>query len=163
MRVKTLAFAISAALTGLAGAVLPPLMLFIAPSSFPFSQSILFVLAVVVGGAGTVLGPLFGALVTVLLPETLAGLAEYRLLFFGLATLVVLWLVPAGIVGSAGAPAAARPRDRAPRRPAPTSAGFLGQRGGRAPGGRGHRHPLRRHPRGRGRLGHGRGPARSPA
>ncbi|WP_375453826.1 ATP-binding cassette domain-containing protein [uncultured Methylobacterium sp.] len=100
VQVKTLAFAISAALTGLAGAVLPPLMLFIAPSSFPFSQSILFVLAVVVGGAGTVLGPLFGALVTVLLPETLSGLAEYRLLFFGLATLVVLRLVPAGLVGS---------------------------------------------------------------
>ncbi|MCX4194580.1 branched-chain amino acid ABC transporter permease, partial [Methylobacterium organophilum] len=52
VRVKTLAFAISAALTGLAGAVLPPLMLFIAPSSFPFSQSILFVLSVIVGGAG---------------------------------------------------------------------------------------------------------------
>ncbi|MGA4554646.1 ATP-binding cassette domain-containing protein [Methylorubrum aminovorans] len=100
VRVKTAAFAISAALTGLAGAVLPPLMLFIAPSSFPFTQSILFVLAVVVGGAGTVLGPLFGALVTVLLPEALAGLAEYRLLFFGLTTLVVLWLVPAGLVGS---------------------------------------------------------------
>jgi len=100
VRVKTAAFAISAALTGLAGAVLPPLMLFIAPSSFPFSQSILFVLSVVVGGAGTVLGPLFGALVTVLLPEALAGLAEYRLLFFGLTTLVVLWLVPAGLVGS---------------------------------------------------------------
>ena len=100
VRVKTAAFALSAALTGLAGAVLPPLMLFIAPSSFPFSQSILFVLAVVVGGAGTVLGPVFGALVTVLLPEALAGLAEYRLLFFGLTTLVVLWLVPEGVVGS---------------------------------------------------------------
>ncbi|MDP4003370.1 ATP-binding cassette domain-containing protein [Methylobacterium sp. NEAU K] len=100
VRVKTLAFAISAALTGLAGAILPPLMLFIAPSSFPFSQSILFVLSVIVGGAGTVLGPLFGALVTVLLPEALSGLAEYRLLFFGLATLAVLWLVPSGLVGS---------------------------------------------------------------
>ncbi len=100
VRVKTLAFAISAALTGIAGAVLPPLMLFIAPSSFPFSQSILFVLSVIVGGAGTVLGPLFGALVTVLLPEALSGLAEYRLLFFGLTTLVVLWLVPSGLVGS---------------------------------------------------------------
>ncbi|RUP19818.1 branched-chain amino acid ABC transporter permease, partial [Methylobacterium sp.] len=100
VRVKTLAFAISAALTGLAGAVLPPLMLFIAPSSFPFSQSILFVLSVIVGGAGTVLGPLLGALITVLLPEALSGLAEYRLLFFGIATLAVLWLVPSGLVGS---------------------------------------------------------------
>ncbi|WP_449411605.1 branched-chain amino acid ABC transporter ATP-binding protein/permease [Methylobacterium komagatae] len=110
VRVKTLAFAISAALTGLAGAVLPPLMLFIAPSSFPFSQSILFVLSVIVGGAGTVLGPLFGALVTVLLPEALSGLAEYRLLFFGLTTLVVLWLVPSGLVGSL-ARLLPRPRD----------------------------------------------------
>ena len=130
VRVKTLAFAISAALTGLAGAVLPPLMLFIAPSSFPFSQSILFVLSVVVGGAGTVLGPLFGALVTVLLPETLAGLAEYRLLFFGLATLVVLWLVPSGLVGSL-----ARLLPRARSADVPRSADFatlLGQRGGDA-------------------------------
>ncbi|MCJ2103077.1 branched-chain amino acid ABC transporter ATP-binding protein/permease [Methylobacterium sp. E-046] len=100
VRVKTMAFAISAALTGLAGAVLPSLMMFIAPSSFPFSQSILFVLSVIVGGAGTVLGPLFGALVTVLLPEALSSLAEYRLLFFGIATLAVLWLVPSGLVGS---------------------------------------------------------------
>ncbi|KQP29975.1 ABC transporter [Methylobacterium sp. Leaf104] len=127
VRVKTLAFALSAALTGLAGAVLPPLMLFIAPSSFPFSQSILFVLSVVVGGAGTVLGPLFGALVTVLLPETLAGLAEYRLLFFGLATLVVLWLVPSGIVGTA---ARLLPRPRTGAAPPAVDFGrLIGQRG----------------------------------
>ncbi|MDO9426988.1 MAG: branched-chain amino acid ABC transporter ATP-binding protein/permease [Methylobacterium sp.] len=130
VRVKTLAFAVSAALTGLAGAVLPPLMLFIAPSSFPFSQSILFVLAVVVGGAGTVLGPLFGALVTVLLPETLSGLAEYRLLFFGLATLVVLWLVPAGLVGSVSR---LIPRRTDAKATGETDlAGFLGERPGEA-------------------------------
>ncbi|KQP11229.1 ABC transporter [Methylobacterium sp. Leaf99] len=128
VRVKTLAFAVSAALTGLAGAVLPPLMLFIAPSSFPFSQSILFVLAVVVGGAGTVLGPLFGALVTVLLPETLSGLAEYRLLFFGLATLVVLWLVPAGLVGSVARLIPRRTETRATGEA--DLAGFLGERAG---------------------------------
>ncbi|MCJ2081183.1 ATP-binding cassette domain-containing protein [Methylobacterium sp. J-090] len=132
VRVKTLAFAVSAALTGLAGAVLPPLMLFIAPSSFPFSQSILFVLAVVVGGAGTVLGPLFGALVTVLLPETLSGLAEYRLLFFGLATLVVLWLVPAGLVGSVARLIPRRTDTRATGESdlAGFLAGFLGKRPG---------------------------------
>ncbi len=100
MAVRITAFALSALLTGLAGALLPPLMMFIAPSSFPFSQSILFVLAVMVGGAGTVLGPVIGAVVTVMLPEMLAGLAEYRLLFFGLFLLVVLWLVPSGVVGT---------------------------------------------------------------
>ena len=74
--------------------------MFVAPDSFPFSQSILFLLAVMVGGAGWVLGPLVGAAVIVLLPELLSALAEYRLLFFGVLLLVVLWLAPEGIVGT---------------------------------------------------------------
>src|SRR6185437_8452299 len=67
--------------------------------SFPFFQSITFLLVVLVGGAGTVLGPVAGAVVVVLLPEILSFLAEYRLLFFGAMLLVVLWLVPEGIIG----------------------------------------------------------------
>src|SRR6201997_3113427 len=51
--VKTASFAISAAFAGLAGAVYSPLLMFVAPDSFPFSQSILFLLAVMVGGAGS--------------------------------------------------------------------------------------------------------------
>ncbi|MCL5777193.1 ATP-binding cassette domain-containing protein [Limibaculum sp. FT325] len=98
--VKTSAFALSAALTGLAGAVFAPLMMFIAPSSFMFSQSILFLFAVMVGGVGWTLGPLAGAIVTVLLPELLADLAEYRLLFFSVTLILVLWLAPSGIVGA---------------------------------------------------------------
>ncbi len=85
---------------GLAGAVFAPLMMFIAPESFPFSQSILFLLAVMVGGAGWVFGPLVGAVVTVMLPELLSGMAEYRLLIFGALLLVVLWLAPEGIIGT---------------------------------------------------------------
>jgi ABC-type branched-subunit amino acid transport system permease subunit len=46
-------FAISALFAGLAGAIFAPLMMFVAPDSFPFSQSILFLLAVMVGGAGS--------------------------------------------------------------------------------------------------------------
>lgn len=98
--VKVSAFAISAALTGLAGALYAPLMMYIAPSSFTFSQSIIFLFAVIVGGTGWTLGPLVGAIVTVLLPELLSGLAEYRLLFFGIMLLVVLWIAPSGIVGA---------------------------------------------------------------
>ena len=62
--IKTAAFALSAVFTGLAGAIFAPLMMFVAPDSFPFSQSILFLLAVIVGGAGWVLGPVVGAVVT---------------------------------------------------------------------------------------------------
>src|SRR4029077_6480294 len=74
--------------------------MFVAPDSFPFSQSILFLLAVIVGGAGWVVGPVVGAIVTIVLPELLAWLAEYRLLLFGALLLVVLWLAPAGVIGT---------------------------------------------------------------
>ena len=97
--VKTWSFALSAFFTGLAGGCFAALLSFIAPSAFPFSQSILFLLAVVVGGAGTTFGPVIGALVTVVMPELVAGLAEYRLLMFGALLLVVLWIAPEGVVG----------------------------------------------------------------
>jgi branched-chain amino acid transport system ATP-binding protein len=98
--IKTAAFAISAVFAGLAGAIFAPLMMFVAPDSFPFSQSILFLLAVIVGGAGWVLGPIVGAVVTVMLPELLSHLAEYRLLFVGALLLVVLWIAPEGVIGT---------------------------------------------------------------
>ncbi|MFT4174836.1 MAG: ATP-binding cassette domain-containing protein, partial [Rhodocyclaceae bacterium] len=98
--IKTMAFALSACFTGIAGAVFVPLVMFISPSSFPFSQSILFLLAVVIGGSGTLFGPVVGALIVVLLPEALSNLAEYRLLAFGSLLLGVLWLAPRGIVGT---------------------------------------------------------------
>ena len=98
--VRTVAFVLSAAAAGLAGGLQAALTGFIAPSSFPFSQSILFLLVVVLGGAGRTLGPLLGAAVVVLLPEALASLAEYRLLVFGAGLLIVLWLAPGGIAGA---------------------------------------------------------------
>ena len=100
VRIKTAAFAISALFAGIAGALFAPLSGFVTPSTFAFSQSILFVLVVMIGGAGYVAGPLVGATIVVLLPEFLAGLAEYRLLFFGALLLVVLWLAPDGVVGT---------------------------------------------------------------
>ena len=97
--VRTAAFVLAAAFAGLAGGLQAALTEFVAPSSFPFSQSILFLLATVVGGAGRTWGPIVGAAVVGLLPEALAGLAEYRLLVFGAALLLVLWSAPGGIAG----------------------------------------------------------------
>lgn len=99
LRVKTVAFAVSAAFAGLAGGLFAPLSGFVTPSSFSFIQSILFVLVVMIGGAGTVLGPLLGAVLVGLLPEVLSSLEEYRLLFFGGLLLVVLWVAPQGMAG----------------------------------------------------------------
>jgi ABC-type branched-subunit amino acid transport system ATPase component/ABC-type branched-subunit amino acid transport system permease subunit len=98
--IKAAAFMLSAMFAGIAGGIFASLLAFVAPDSFPFSQSILFLLACVVGGAGWVLGPAVGAVVTVVLPELLSNLAEYRLLFFGILLLGVLWLAPEGILGT---------------------------------------------------------------
>jgi branched-chain amino acid transport system ATP-binding protein len=98
--VRTAAFVLAAVAAGLAGGLQAALTGFIAPSSFPFSQSILFLLVVVVGGAGRTLGPLIGSAVVIFLPELLAGLAEYRLLVFGAGLLIVLWAAPGGIAGA---------------------------------------------------------------
>jgi branched-chain amino acid transport system ATP-binding protein len=126
--VKTAAFALSAVFTGLAGGIFAPLLMFVAPDSFPFSQSILFLFAVVVGGAGWTLGPTIGALVSVVLPELLSGLAEYRLLFFGVSLLVILWVAPEGVLGTL-----ARLRRRKDQTAAAASAfdisGFLAPKG----------------------------------
>ena len=97
--VRTAAFVLSAFLAGIAGALFAALNNFISPESFPFFQSITFLLVVLVGGPGTVLGPVAGAVVVVLLPEMLGFLEEYRLLFFGALLLGVLLAAPEGIMG----------------------------------------------------------------
>jgi ABC-type branched-subunit amino acid transport system ATPase component/ABC-type branched-subunit amino acid transport system permease subunit len=99
--VRTAAFGISAVAAGLAGGVYASISNFISPESFPFFQSILFLLVVMLGGADRVLGPIVGALVVVLLPELLATLGQYRLLFVGVLMLAVLRLAPTGLVGLA--------------------------------------------------------------
>ncbi|CAN5375998.1 branched-chain amino acid ABC transporter ATP-binding protein/permease [soil metagenome] len=101
--VKTVAFGLSALFAGAAGALFAPLSGFVTPQTFGFLQSILFVLVVMLGGAGTVTGPLLGALIVGLLPEWLSSLEDYRLLTFGVMLLIVLWAAPGGVVGALGA------------------------------------------------------------
>ena len=127
--IRTAAFTLSAAITGVAGAIFASLTQFISPESFPFLQSILFLLVAIIGGIGTVLGPVAGALVVVLLPEFLSALAEYRLLFVGVLLLVVLVATPRGVVGELE-----RRVRRIDERPARAGdldvAGFLSRSGG---------------------------------
>ena len=101
LAIKTVAFAVSALCAAAAGALFAPLSGFVTPHTFGFIQSILFVLVVMLGGAGSVAGPLVGAVIVGLLPELLAGMEEYRLLFFGVLLLVVLWVAPDGVAGLA--------------------------------------------------------------
>src|SRR5258708_10431659 len=88
--VRTAAFVLAAVTAGLAGGLQAALTGFIAPSSFPFSQSILFLLVVVVGGAGRTLGPLLGSAGFRFLPGRLAGPAGKPLSGFCPGLLILL-------------------------------------------------------------------------
>ena len=99
LALKTMAFALSAVCAAAAGGLFAPLSGFVTPHTFGFLQSILFVLVVMLGGAGSIAGPLVGALIVGLLPELLSSLEEYRLLFFGGLLLGVLWVAPDGVAG----------------------------------------------------------------
>ena len=100
LALRTLAFALSAVLAGIAGSFYATTTTFVTPSTFAFFQSILFVLAVVIGGTGRTYGPVIGAAIVVALPEALSGFAEYRVLLFGVLLLAVLLFAPSGIAGA---------------------------------------------------------------
>lgn len=101
-RWKVLAFAISAAYAGLAGAFFAhrPATGFLNTTSFQLDDSILFLVIVILGGAGTRYGPLVGAIVLALLQEALATQAELRLIIYGAVLLLALIFAPEGIVGT---------------------------------------------------------------
>jgi ABC-type branched-subunit amino acid transport system ATPase component/ABC-type branched-subunit amino acid transport system permease subunit len=98
-RTETLAFVLSAAFTGLGGALFAHHNAFIAPAIFTFDLSILMLLFVILGGLGTVWGPLAGAGILLVLPELISGFQNFRLVVYGTVMLVCLYLMPQGIAG----------------------------------------------------------------
>ena len=97
-KIRLVAFAVSAAFTGLGGVFFAPIVGFISPSSFTFHRSLLFLLVAILGGLGTVAGSIVGAIALVIFPELVGNFAEYQLLFFGVLLLLTLWLAPSGVV-----------------------------------------------------------------
>lgn len=115
-RYTLLAFAIGSAYGGFAGALYAPLVEFIDPAPFSLGPSLLYLLMVVIGGAGSFIGPFIGAGVAVLLPEWLRFAESYYLLIYALLVIVMMAFCPSGIVGLGQRIAAAW---RAPRKAAP--------------------------------------------
>jgi len=106
----TIAFAISAGMTGLAGALFAHYVRFLAPDAFDILLSIQFVTIVFVGGLGSLRGAIFGALFVRLLPQAIAivrddlpfGIGRMPGLepsLFGLILVLVILFEPAGING----------------------------------------------------------------
>jgi branched-chain amino acid transport system permease protein len=115
-RTKLLAFSIAAAFAGLAGGLFTAVVGFIDPTEFDISASLRQITFIAVGGLGSVLGSVVGAVVLTLLPEALRGAKEYSDVAYGVILLGALVLAPKGIVGSL-APFFGRRRDAKARLP----------------------------------------------
>ena len=95
---KLTAFAIGAAFGGLAGAFFATRNAFISPESFTFIESAIVLAIVVLGGLGSQLGTALAAIVMIGGFEVFRDLADYRMLLFGLALVVIMVLRPRGLV-----------------------------------------------------------------
>ncbi|HLT58032.1 MAG TPA: branched-chain amino acid ABC transporter permease [Limnochordales bacterium] len=98
-RFKVLAFALGTALAGFAGALYASFMSFISPGDFTFPLSITILCMAVVGGLGTIRGPVVGAIVLSLLPEVFRFVMDYRLLVYGGLLVLMMRLQPSGLLG----------------------------------------------------------------
>lgn len=96
-----LAFVLSGAIAGVAGGFYGFYITYLSPADASFWISLNAILFVVVGGAGTVGGPIVGAFAMTVLPETLRLFEEWRLFIFGLLLIVVVIFFPQGIAGGA--------------------------------------------------------------
>ncbi len=99
VRVKLAAFAFSAATAALAGGLLAFHFRFLSPEMVGTARSFELVSMMVVGGEGTVIGPLLGSLLITLLPELSQSLATYKTLAVGLLLVVFFLRLPEGLFG----------------------------------------------------------------
>ena len=95
--VKLYAYVIGAMFGGVAGCFFAAKMTAISPETFTFSQSVLILLGVVLGGMGKIPGVIIGAFALVLFPEVFRGLGSMRMLIFAIVMLIIMLYRPEGI------------------------------------------------------------------
>ena len=97
-RTKLTAFALGATWAAMAGVVFAAKTSFINPASFTFMESAIILSIVVLGGMGSTVGVICGALILVLLPEYLRAFAEYRMIVFGATMVLFMVFRPQGLI-----------------------------------------------------------------
>lgn len=107
---KTLSFALSAGLTGLAGALYAHQIKFISPEQFTLAVSIEFLMMIVIGGMGSLHGAIFGAIFVISLPEFIGGMKDFlpqvvaeqtglKSTIFGVIMILFVLFEPLGLFG----------------------------------------------------------------
>jgi branched-chain amino acid transport system permease protein len=99
-RLRLVAFVISGAITGLAGALFADLNRFISPTMFSWHTSGEIMIFVILGGVGRLFGPVAGAALFILLEHMLGGVSDYWKIFLGALLLAVVLFARGGLIGT---------------------------------------------------------------
>lgn len=99
---RLLALAFSTFFCGLAGCFYAHYMTYISPDSFGVSETFILLTMITVGGMGTIIGPIVGAILMVIFPEIFRFLLEYRMVAYGAILILMILFRPEGLFGVAG-------------------------------------------------------------
>jgi branched-chain amino acid transport system permease protein len=98
---KAFAFGIGSAVAGAAGCFYATFVGTLVPDAFFITESFMILAMVIVGGAGTLIGPVCGAILLTLLPELLRAFGDWRLIVYGAALTLAVMFMPGGLVQAA--------------------------------------------------------------
>jgi branched-chain amino acid transport system permease protein len=90
-------FLLAGALAAIAGGLFASLQTYITPDAFTFDLSVLFFIAILIGGRGSIMGPLLGTVILTILPEIAAPLAAWSTFLYAVLLLVIVLAIPGGI------------------------------------------------------------------
>nr|WP_314073945.1 branched-chain amino acid ABC transporter ATP-binding protein/permease [uncultured Roseococcus sp.] len=96
-RLLVMVFILAGALAAMAGGLFAALQTYITPEAFNFELSLLFFIAVLIGGRGSILGPLIGTIILTVLPEIAAPLAAWSTFLYAALLLLIVLAIPGGI------------------------------------------------------------------
>jgi branched-chain amino acid transport system permease protein len=97
VRLLSLVFIFAGVLAAVAGGLFASLQTYITPDAFTFDLSVLFFISILIGGRGSILGPLLGTVILTVLPEIAAPLAAWSNFLYALMLLVIVLAAPGGI------------------------------------------------------------------
>jgi branched-chain amino acid transport system permease protein len=98
---KVFAFGVGSAVAGAAGCFYASFVGTLVPDAFFVSEAFTILSMVIVGGMGTLIGPVFGAILLTVLPEVLRGFGDLRLVVYGAALTFVVLFMPGGLAQAA--------------------------------------------------------------
>ncbi|MCK8784183.1 branched-chain amino acid ABC transporter ATP-binding protein/permease [Roseomonas sp. NAR14] len=96
-RLLVTVFVFAGATAGVAGSLFAGLQTYITPEAFSFDLSLLFFISILIGGRGSILGPLLGTVILTLLPEIAAPLAAWSTALYAALLLLIVLAIPGGI------------------------------------------------------------------